>query len=271
MNETIEKFLKQNNLDIDAININMFRIRSDSEINPILNRFYIPGKKEQKEVSIAEICGYSYEYYELSNNLLDNLSYFYNENGSGYQTRSIGFLKYDADQLLELLKEVCKKDTMCLRECEHNKYVITDNGLHRYNILRFHFLNELSKVGQDIQAYKALKKKYTVQVSVQKTDYIKTYSYSILRKIFPTIQIQAEYDKDYNITGNSVVTINGDKTKVFNDAKLIELVKWAVENNKEIIDRYIDMFEFYDENLISFHEFLTQNNINLLSNGVNYE
>ena len=34
---------------------------------------------------------------------------------------------------------------------------------------------------------------------------------------------------------------------------------------------YRNMFEFYDENLISFHEFLTQNNINLLSNGVNYE
>ncbi len=271
MNETIEKFLKQNNFDIDAINMNMFRIRSDSEVNPILNRYFIPGKKEQKEVSIAEICGYSYEYYELSNNVLDNLSYFYNENGSGYQTRSIGFLKYDADQLLELLKEVCKKDTMCLRECERNKYVITDNGLHRYNILRFHFLNELSKVGQDIQAYKALKKKYTVQVSVQKTDYIKTYSYCILRKIFPTIQIQAEYDKDYNITGNSVVTINGDKTKVFNDAELIDLLKRAIENNKDIIERYADMFESYDENLISFHEFLTQNNINLLSNGVKYE
>lgn len=268
MNETIEKFLLRNGIDLSTVDKSRFRIRSKEEINPVLNLFCIPGKKIKKDVSVSEILGYSYEYFELGNDLLENLSYFYNENGSGYQTRSIGFLSYDADKMLETTQEVCKTDTMFVQECESGKYVITENGLHRFNVLRFHYICELLKTDKSsIKEYEELKKKYTIPVEVQQTDYVKSYAYFILRKIIPNIEIRVEYNEDYELTGNAVVSI-GEKEKVLTDSELISFLKREIENNRDLLARYADMFECYSENLISFHDFLEQNDIDLFSHGV---
>ena len=228
MNDTVKQFLQNNVSSMEYIESDFFKVKSDADINPILNRYYIPSKRIKKYVSIADILGYDYECIGLSRNLVSNLSNFFDENGTTYKTRSVGMLKMDREKCVKTLKAVSENDTIYVRECEDNKYVITDNGMHRYHVLRFHYLNELSQIDQtNSEQVKNLKLKYTIPVEVQQTDYVKTYSYFILKKLIPNISLSADYDSNYNLTGNVVIKI-GDKQKVFSDEELIAFLQSAV-------------------------------------------
>ena len=268
MNKTVTDFLQKNNIDINTIQNSNFHIKSDSEINPILNRYYIPGKTIKKEVSIAHILGYSYENLDLGSNLIENLSHFFNSDGTTYQRRSVGMLTMERDQCVETLKTVSKRDTIYVRECEGKKYIITTNGMHRYHVLRFHYLNELSQVNiSDKTQVKALQDKYTIPVEVQETDYIKTYSYFILRKLIPQIRLEAEYDSNYEITGNVVIDIQ-DKQKVLKDNQLLDFLQKTIMQNKEKVDQYADILKYYQETIPTFKKFLEENQIDLISQEV---
>ena len=267
MNETITDFLQKNNINIDTIQDLNFKVKSSGEINPILERYYIPGKEIKKDISIAHILGYSYEERYLQNNLIENLSEFFDPEGETYQTRSLGMLTMDRDTCVETLKNVSIHDTVYVRECEQNKYVISENGMHRYHVLRFHYLNELSQIDKnDKERIKALQDKYTIPVKVQKTDYIKTYSYFILRKLMPGIQLRAEYNDLHDEKTGNVVVIHQDKRKVFTDEQLLEFLQNVIANNTEKIDEYVaDSFEYHKNLLPTFKTFLEENNIDIFS------
>lgn len=265
MNKTVLDFLKKNDVNPDTIDDYYFSIKSEAEINPILDRYHVGGKKIEKEVSIANILGYSYEYLCLDRNLIENLSHFFDENGSGYQKRSIGMITMDRDKCVETLKRVSESDTVYVRECENNKYTITTNGMHRFHILRFHYLNELSTIDKsNKEEVRKLHAKYTIPVEVEETDYIKTYSFFILRKIDPQIRIENEYDSNYQRTGKAVLRYLDNK-KVVTDDKLLDLLQKAINNNRDKLNRYSDNFEFYARTLTTFRQFLEQNNIDLIS------
>lgn len=268
MNKTVIEFLQNNNTKPEDIQNANFSVMSDTEINPILNRYYIPGKRVKKEISIANILGYSYENLDLGTNLIENLSHFFDAEGTTYQTRSVGMLTMDREQCIVTLKNVSKSDTIYVRECEKNKYIITDNGMHRYHVLRFHYLNALSQIDiHNREQISALQDKCTIPVEVQETDYIKTYSYYILRKLIPQIELRAEYDSNYEKTGNVVVQIQ-DKRIVFTDEQLIDFLQKTINQNREKIDRYLDMLEYYQKWLPTFKKFLEENQIDLISREV---
>ena len=265
MNNTIENFLRNNDVYLDILDSDIFTIKSDSEINPILGRYYIPGKHFKKYISIANILGFSYDIHDLSQSLIENLSYFFDSEGTTYQKRSVGMTTMDREKCLETLKRVSSQDTVYVRECENNKYTITDNGLHRFHILRFHYINELSKIDENnTEQIKHLESKYTIPVEVQQTDYVKTYCYFILKKLIPEIRISADYNDNYELTGNSVVKI-GDKQKVLSDEELINFLKRAIEKYNSKLNDYIYNFEYYIEILPTFKSFLEDNTIDLFS------
>lgn len=264
MNNDVIKFLQKNDLDTEKIDDYDFSIKSDIEINPILNRYYIPGNRIKKEISISNILGYDYEYNDLSTDLIKNLSYFFDSKGSTYQTRSISMLTMYRDQCVDALKNVSKIDTVYVRECEKNKYIITDNGMHRYHVLRFHYLNELSQIdSKDKEQVKALNNKYTIPVEVQETDYIKTYSYFILRKLIPQIELKAEYNANYDRTGNVVVSYQ-DKQKVLTNEQLLDFLQKTINKNREKVEQYSDNFTYFQELLPTFKNFLEENQIDLI-------
>ncbi len=70
-----------------------FKIKTKEEINPILYFCYITGEREFKKVSVVNILGFDYMCYNLENNLCKNMNYFFNEQGTGYQRRSISMIE----------------------------------------------------------------------------------------------------------------------------------------------------------------------------------
>ena len=106
MNKTVIDFLQKNGIDPQTTNYDQYYIKSDGDINPILNRYCIPGKRIKKNISIGNILGYGYDNLDLGRNLVDNLSKFFDAEGSGYEKRSIGMLTMDRDECVETLKDV---------------------------------------------------------------------------------------------------------------------------------------------------------------------
>lgn len=268
MNDTIINFLENNDINPNSSDSDRFNIKSEAEINPILDKYFIPGKRVKKEISIANILGYSYEHLGLSYNLIHNLSHFFDHNGSTYQTRSLGMLKMSKEDCVETLKNVSIRDTVYVKECEKNKYIITTNGMHRFHVLRFHYLNELSKINpNDKDEIKKLNQKYTIPVEVQETDYIKTYSYYILRKLIPQIKLESEYDSNWEQTGNVILRLE-DKEKSFNDEELLTFLQKVIQKNQDKVFKYIDNFKYYEELLPTFKKFLEDYQIDLFSQEV---
>ena len=263
MNKTVEKFLTENNYDFDNADYYSFCVKSDVDINPFLNHYYIPGKSFKTNVSIANILGYSYESFNLSRNLISNLSRYFDEEGTSYQVRSVGMLTMDRETFIETMKKVSINDTVHVRECEEGKYIITSNGMHRYHVLRFHYLNELSKIDTNNKSQiNQLQEKYTIPVEVKQPDYFKTYAYFILKRLIPKISLSNEYDSNFNTTGNAVVKIGDNKT-VYTDSELLLLLQQTIEQNREEFNRFTDRLEYYKEELPTFRNFLCNNNINI--------
>lgn len=267
MNKTIEKFLVNNHVDVENATGD-FSIKSHSDINPILDRYYIPGQRTKKEISIANILGYSYNCFGLSRNLIDNLDHFFDGEGTSYQTRSVGMMAMERDECVSKLKQISINDTVYVRECENNQYIITNNGMHRFHVLRFHYINELNNIDiTDKTQVAKLKEKYTIPVECQETDYVKTYAYYILSKLHNGVKMSCEYDSDYEITGRVVIEYL-DKKRVYTDGELLELLKYEIGKNIEKLSKHLNTFEYYMENLPTFKNFLEQNNINLFTQGV---
>lgn len=269
MNSMIENFLEKNNINLDNNNTSLYSVKSVSEINPILYRHFLPGEHIKKYISIADILGYDYECMGLSTNLIFNLDHFFDSNGSTYQKRSIKMLEMERDEVVESLENLCLKDTAYVQECENNKYVVTTNGMHRYHALRFHYLNELSQIDpNDNEKIKQLKQKYIIQVEVTPVDYLKTYSYFLLRKINPQIRLDVEYDSSSKLTGNSELTYK-DKKNILTDEQLLDLIMRKINENREILQDSLGMIDLYAEIIPSFKNFLEEHNINLFSQEVN--
>lgn len=263
MNKPVEKFLTENDYDFDNADYYSFCVKSDADINPFLIHFYIPGKSFKTNVSIANILGYSYESFNLSCNLISNLSRYFDEEGTSYQVRSLGMLTMDRETCIETMKKVSIDDTVHVRECDENKYIITSNGMHRYHVLRFHYLNELSKIdANDETQIKQLQEKYTIPVEVKQPDYFKTYAYFILNRLNPEISLSNEYDSNFNTTGNAVVKI-GNNIKVYTDSELLLLLQQTIKQNSEEFNRLADRLKYYQEELPTFRNFLCNNNINI--------
>ena len=236
MNKIVEEFIEKNGIDYDALKqTGQLKVQSESDINYIIasNRIY-KNSDEKIKISIADILGYNYNLRDLTGqDLLYNMSYFFDLNGSGYQTRSVSMLDYSSDEIMERLMASFDREPIRIVEADKGgKYVIGDNGLHRFHVLKSHFLKEmLSLKPDDIDGYETLKEKYTFNAMANELDFAKTYSTYLLKKIayFKGESIpdfQAELDQEYNYTGNLEITFsNNGKKMVLNNQQLIKFVQ----------------------------------------------
>ena len=236
MNKTIQEFLEKNNIDYPALQQEgLLKVKSASDVNYIIarNRIFKNSYKKTR-ISIADILGYEYKFQGLTGqDFIYNMSNFFDIEGSGYQARSISMLNYPTDEVVDKLKPSFSREPMKIIEADKGgKYVIGDNGLHRYHVLKAHFLKEMFALSlDDKEGYNALKEKYTFVVSLCELDFTKTYSSYILKKIanFKGESIpyfSAELDQDYNYTGKLKITTSEPENElVLNDEQLIKFVQ----------------------------------------------
>lgn len=229
LNETVKDFIISKNIDsFGILNLgDMAEVKTPDELNKLVSDYGMYHKKEDTMVSVGDILGGDYFF----DNILFSLGRYFDKNGSGYEKRSVSLLEqYDngAEMLLGLEQSFIREE-IDIKEVLPGKYVIANNGLHRYTALRIHYLNEFLKTGSDIDRSK-LKEKYMIPVCARKIDYVKTYSNFILRRLDTNVEyIYSNCTRDsegYSVQTDLLDIVYKDGTTVtLNDEQLIVLVR----------------------------------------------
>lgn len=275
MNKTILKFIANQDIDMGKIEkLNEKRVNSLNDINWIVERYsilknsYIP-----KEVCVADIEGYNYDFMNLDNkNIINNMPFFYDEEKGGYGTRSLSLLDISSQDIIDKLEYSFKRDPICLNEADEGKYVIGTNGLHRYHVIKAHYLKELSLLNKnDTKSIEKLKEKYTFETLVSEVDFCKTYSSFLLQTIAHfqnrNIDVSSDYDMYTGLTGNVVFKNYDEGTQtVLDDEKLGLALKDSLENflsdksiSKKKFKEFFEIIKDAQENYASFNKFCEEN------------
>ena len=266
MNEKFMNFIQKHNINIDEI-YDELRIYSERDINPIIANNKLVGKTSKELVSIADIIGYDYGWRELTNNLANNFSNFFGE-GSSYQTRSNGMLNYSNEEIIEKLYQSFKNEPMKILELDNGRKVVSSNGMHRYTVLRLHYISELQKVKGNKEAEDNLKSKYEIPVEITKVDLLKTYCRFMIKMVSQdSIYVSNHYDEKYKRTGKTELS-NGKENIILSDEELLDYTKNLIKNiPNEMIEWFINKINVCSENYSSFKLFIDTNfanEINLL-------
>lgn len=274
MNGCISKFLSQQGFDKEKLEkLDGCRVYSDSDVNWIVSKYRIyKNSYTSKEVCIADVKGYDYEYRELGKmSLFENMDGFFDENGAGYEKRSLSMLEIPTEEIISQLSYSFTKEPIYLIESDKGKFTISSNGLHRYHIIKTHYLKELASLsGNNQEELDSLRKKYTFETRVDETDFFKTYSHYLLSFISKScknpIKLTGEKDKNYQFTGNSVLIDESTKSEqVLNDSQLASYLKKSAVDF--LLDRKIpkkDTLQFLDviknaySNFESFRDFYNE-------------
>jgi len=270
MNKVVKTFLE--NLGVSPYEIEKkidTKIYSCKEINSIVDSFGIYKEGVNTFISIDKIIGYNhFNRCKNASNLFLNLEAFFDDDEydkslyplfvtqkSSYLTRSSGMLKLSSENVMQSLANSFILEPICISEVEENKYIISTNGLHRFHVIKAHYLKELFELQNDEEIL-TLNEKYTIFVQMQKLDYLKTYCHYLLSLIYKEndVFLMNDYDKNYEITGNSKLTLD-DKTFILSDKQLLNLV---FINLNKLNDFDLNMIKYRYENTLSFALFIEE-------------
>lgn len=229
MNDTVKDFFLKHKISIDKLaSQRESHILNTEEIDCIVDKYGFDGKKQMSNISIADIIGYD-TYGENGVNIFYSFDNFFDQNGDGYHSRSCGLLDISSSNIIRTLNNSFTEEPIVVREIHDNQHLIYTNGLHRYTVLRTHFLNESFGLKKDTEEYESVRKKYTIPVISIKVDLIKTYCNYLLSKYpISKISLRTEYDENYNSTGNIIVALGDGKKQVMNNEQLLQFTKEAV-------------------------------------------
>lgn len=270
MNKEFEEFIKRNSIDINAIYDDL-KIYSEQEINIIISDNKLETEGSKTIVSIADIIGYEYEWRGQTGNLINNFSSFFS-NESSYQRRSLGMLKYSSDEVIGKLSRSFESEPIRVLELDGGRKVISENGLHRYTILRIHYINELQKVKGDKEKEEQLRKKYEIPVHLKKVDLFKTYCQFLIKTIsISRVYLSNNYDDHWNRTGKIEISENGEVT-IVNDEELLRYTKekikampsgmyeWFLNHVKNCCEAYESFKKFIDTYFPEIMTLITEKN-----------
>lgn len=255
MSELLKQFIEKHNINLETI-YNDLRIYEEREINHIISDNKLEGIIKEELVSIADIIGYDYSWRRQTNNLADNFSSFFGTE-SAYQIRSIGMLEYDNEEIIQQLYPSFKKEPLRVLELDNGRKVISGNGLHRYTILRMHYMSELQKVRGNKEKEEYLKRKYEIPVKLTKVDLFKTYCQFLLKKacINDEIYLHNIYGED-----DCVIIHENNHEMKLNRKQLLEYTKNKINMlNDEIKDMFKHVVSIYYNRYSSFKMFVDEN------------
>ncbi len=253
-NEIIKKFIHENDIDVERIrNLPEAKTLTGKEINPIAFDYGIWKKNEEKIISITDIIGAYNFMYDKHDNIIDSMRSYFGDHSNTYASRADGMLSYSNNEIIEKLSYSFKKEPICISEYEPNEYTISSNGMHRYHLLRIHYLNEVTRPGITKEEKERLKQKYSIPVRVAKLDYIKTYCNFVLSLVNNDYYLSNEYDDNYMLTGNAIVKTPNNDNQVLNDNQLVMYVKNKL---KEMNELYIPYIEHMCKNIKSLSLFV---------------
>ena len=254
-NEVVRKFMLRNGFDPEILQENLDNVhvlRRPRNLNWIIinnQTFYKP--KERKEISVADIYGYqdAKDYY-----LLESMDKIFGGKRDERHRESVEILNYTSDEILKKLSSSLESEPMQAEEVEKNKYIISENDVQRFTILRAHYLIEYEKCKNSPEKLQQLKEKYTIPVMCSTMDYLKTYSVFILKKCGLKETIEMDYsDGSQNI--DLLIFKKADGTKrLVDDNLLLEFTRKAIIDNHRVID-IIKSKAFLSP---SFNDYVTQ-------------
>lgn len=269
-NEDTLNFLEKNGLSIDSvatINDSEREIVEGKDIDSIVEFVSLFFEEENKIVSIADVVGYDEP---KRKDIFESISTLFDSNGDTYYARSVGMLDYSSDEVVSSLERSFIVEPMKVKEIANDKYLIDGNGMHRYTVLRIHYL--LDKY-RGMFTEEELRKKYEIPFISKKLDKIKTYCSYLLKLVRPELWVKSDIDEDYRKTGK--VNIFNENTKerlVLADDELIVYVQEIianckidvpvlirlsnqVEKNKEFLDFLQNYFTFLLDEIYDFTKF----------------
>ena len=231
-------------------------VYSPEEVNRIIKENYISetGNKEKKRVSISDIVG-SYDQRSGSSNILDTMSRYYRYDGDNYSTRDNDYLNFESFE--EALKKL-KDKPIEVKEYDKDNYVVSDDGIHRFIILKMLYLDDYEK--GKVTA-KKLKSDYMVPVIVEKPDLELTYSQFIIRDVFgsrSSITRKSEnkfiVDLEYGLEANYCKEVNRKNIKTLISEAFDYLPSDELKNIKNAYQKYDSFKEFIDENYSEYKD-----------------
>lgn len=235
LSEEAQAFLKKNGTTYEELEDKVdTRLYSLKDADYIVYSYLISLDREQKQVSVADIIGYDYEFANTinANDIFKSFPNFFQKNGDSYHTRANGMLEYTSGNIIPKLLRSFKEEPIKICGATKGKYIIDVNGLHRYTVLRSLYLIELSRLGDDKKAIEQLHNKYMIPVKAAEIDYIKTYSHYVLVTLGIVKYIGKEFDSNYNATGNAKVVFYDRQTKIMSNQELIQLVTTSLMENR---------------------------------------
>lgn len=255
MNKEFIEFIERNNIDINAIYEDL-QIYNEKEINRLISDYKLEGDKIEATVSIADIIGYDYSWREQSNNLARNFGSFFGT-GSSYQSRSLGMLEYTSDEVVKKLEPSFDIEPIKVLELDNGRKVISVNGLHRYTLLRIHYINELHRVKGDKEKEEQIREKYKIPVKLAKVDLLKTYCHFLIKSASPSrIYVSNKYDQNYNRTGKVEVSSENSKL-ILSDEELLTYTKNQIRNMpSDRVEWFLLDINIYREKYDSFQLFI---------------
>lgn len=259
MNDDVRKFIEINNINVSQINSELAsHIYTPNEINSITSEYGMYCAKSQMLISVSKILGYDRQWRGIPSNIVESLSSFFDSKGDGYHSRSVGLLKYQSDEILSKLERSFEIEPIIVDEIDTDKYVISTNGLHRYSVLKVHYLNELCKAKDGGIELSDVERKYQIPVFARELDYTKTYCNFLLRENGIVKRVESELDENYRYTGNTRI-YNFDKSEIiFTNEQLLEFTKMKMSNLFSD-DVYIQYIQGLMSQYETFNEFMIQN------------
>ncbi|MBR4261249.1 MAG: hypothetical protein IKQ33_04800 [Clostridia bacterium] len=239
-NETITQFFSEMNIDKSIENNTEAICYNKREINTIIARYGMYKNKQNERICIADVIGKDRG---KSQNILAELNGLFDRAGESYKKRSVSMLQYHSNEIINKLSNSFKVEPIELKEIKLGKYIVGNNGMHRVNLLKVHYLNECKNCNNRDEIT-VLNEKYTIDVILEKLDVIKTYSKYVLSLIDKNLLIEDEIDYNYQKTGNVIMYDENEGYRIYNNAKLAEYVKNRIgelkndEGNIELIQLY---------------------------------
>lgn len=169
MNKSNEVFLKRNGINPEEVSKKVdCVIYSQDRLNPIVSEYGFLIPKGIGQVSVVDIVGYYSDSRRNSGrSIFETMDDFFDSEGDGYHSRSIGMLEYDNDNILNSLNYSFNFEPITVCETgENGKYTIYTNGLHRFTVLKTLCLKELADADGDEQKIEEIKRKYTIPADV---------------------------------------------------------------------------------------------------------